>query len=155
MCQMLAKWLNWLSNIRSDNQVQQFQNNNSELLEEENQVILDGLCSVKTWTFLLPSKKHWINIPIHALISGILVFLSSQMLSNSNIQSSIGVFIPELVVIYFSWFSIVLALHSLVIQAPPETAMFRYVSHNRGPFINYVSILGYLVGQKRAIFAYF
>ena len=90
MCQLLAKWLNWLSNNRNDNQVQQFQNNNSELLEEENQVILDGLCSVKTWTFLLPSKKHWINIPIHALVSGILVFLSSQMLSNSNIQSSIG-----------------------------------------------------------------
>ena len=125
MFQLLAKWLNWLSNIRSDNQVQQFQNNNSELLEEENQVILDGLCSVKTWTFLLPSKKHWINIPIHALVSGILVFLSSQMLSNSDIQSSIGVFIPELVVIYFSWFSVVLALHSLIIHAPPETAMFR------------------------------
>ena len=25
----------------------------------------------------------------------------------------------------------------------------------KGPFVNYVSILGYLVGQKRAIFAYF
>ena len=125
MCQLLAKWLNWLSNIRSDNQVQQFQNNNSELFDEENKVILDGLCSIKTWTFLLPSKKHWINIPIHALFSGILVFLSSQMLSSSSIKSSIGLFVPELVVIYFSWFSIVLALHSLVIHAPPETAMFR------------------------------
>ena len=74
MCQLLAKWLNWLSNIRNDNQVQQFQNNISELLEEENQVILDGLCSVKTWTFLLPSKKHWINIPIHALCAVHVIF---------------------------------------------------------------------------------
>ena len=28
-------------------------------------------------------------------------------------------------------------------------------SSPKGPFVNYVSISGYLVGQKRAIFAYF
>ena len=90
-----------------------------------NQVHLDGLCSMKTWKFLLPCKKHWINIPFHALLAGILVFLSSQMLSKSDIQNSIGAYMPEIIVILFSWFSILQALHSLVIQTPPETAMFR------------------------------
>ena len=124
LCQLLAKWLNWFSTVRSDNQVKTF-HNHSELLEEENQLVLGGFFSIKTWTFLLPSKKHWINIPFHSLAAGILVFLSSEMLSKSNIQKSIGLYVPEIVVISFSWFSIIQALHSLVILTPPETAMFR------------------------------
>ena len=37
----------------------------------------------------------------------------------------------------------------------PKRFKTSYVYLDKGPFVNYVSILGYLVGQKRAIFAYF
>ena len=36
-----------------------------------------------------------------------------------------------------------------------KTGKTRLHLWSKGPFVNYVSILGYLVGQKRAIFAYF
>ena len=66
----------------------------SDLRKSIVKVVLGGLCSIKTWTYLLPSKKYFISIPFHALIAGIMVFLSSQMLSRSDTKATVGAYIP-------------------------------------------------------------
>ena len=121
--QIFAKFLQFLSSRKSGDQVESIGN---DPLEEENEVVLNGFCDLKTWTFILPCKKYWINIPIHATLCGFMMFLTSHFLLMESIGNSIGDVLPPLLVLVTSTFPIIQAFHALVIISPPETAMYRY-----------------------------
>ena len=97
----------------------------NELLEEENEVHFEGLFSAKTWKFIIPSKKYWVNIVLHSITSGLLMISCSKYLLKSTLQQLIGSYVPPEIVMTFSVISILQAFHTLIISTPPETAVFR------------------------------
>ena len=98
----------------------------SNLLDEENEVQFEGLFCAKTWTFLIPPKKHWINVLFHSLMAGLLFLACSQYLLKSTIQEFLGSKTPfSELVISLAILSICQAFHSLVIVSIPESAVFR------------------------------
>ena len=117
---MLGKYFNCRA-LQTGNQVLQI----NELLEEENEIQFEGLFCAKTWKFIIPSKKYWINIVIHSIISGLLMISCSKYLLKSTIQQFIGEYVPAEIVIIFSIISLLQAFHALIISTPPETAVFR------------------------------
>ena len=88
--QLFGKLFHWRAD-KTGNQVLQL---NNDLLEEENELQFDGFFSFKTWKFLIPAKRHWINILVHSMISGVLMMSCSCYLLKSTIQEIIGKSIP-------------------------------------------------------------
>jgi hypothetical protein len=134
LLQTLSKCFNWFSSSRTNNEVHELQNNaenqqqqqqQQQITDEENSVILDGCLSVKTWLFLIPSKKHGVNIVIHSVMASLTSMAAGHFLLPSSIDRTLGNGIPPLVITTFGWFSVIQALHSLIVVAPPETATFR------------------------------
>ena len=111
--QLLGKLCQCVNLQQSDNQVHEL----NELLEEENTIQITGC--IPLLKFLIPCKKHWVNVICHSLVAGGMAFCVTPIFNPLNDH------IPKIVIQIFSWYSVMQAFYSLVIISPPEAATFR------------------------------
>ena len=84
--QLLGRLAHWRAANMGNNVLQLSTN----LLDEENEVQFEGLFCAKTWKFLIPPKKHWINVLFHSIVAGLLFLSCSQYLLKTTIQDFLG-----------------------------------------------------------------
>ncbi len=100
----------------------------SQIIDEEDKIELKGCCSSKTWRFLIPCKRHFANIFLHSTMAAAASMAAGHFLMSKFISDILGGDPGGGVVLsicIFGWFSVLQALHALIIISPPETATFR------------------------------
>ncbi len=93
--------------------------------EEEETPDLDGCCNASTWTFVIPKKRHKLNVVLHAAAAAVTASAALFFLSPSRVGRSFDGEAERWSILVFGWFSVLNALYSTTVCPPPETAAFR------------------------------
>ena len=98
------------------------QSSRHNVLADDDQVDFSSCCDVDTFLFIFPAKTFAL---LHSIVLAVLcgmVFLCLLPSQLQNLGYDTG---TTVVLLIFNWLTLCNASHSLVIEPPPETAIFR------------------------------
>ena len=124
---------------------------NHNVLSDENDVEFVSCCDSETLQFILPAKTHILAIFVHGAALGIVCSLSFLYLLPSVVNKSFINHTGAIVALCIcGWLTLCIAMYSLMVQAPPETATFRSLDHwqlsslTRPFYVGVIALVGVL-----------
>ena len=121
--QFLSWWIRRKNNSVMPLEPLKFKANTTD---EEDEIEFESCCGAETIEYIIPGKKHVVNIIIHSILCGPLCALGTWYLLPLTLNEIYNNNIAATAMIYiFGWIAICTATYSLVVNTAPETAIFR------------------------------
>ena len=98
------------------------QTSRHNVLADDDQIEFSSCCDKDTFLFIFPAKMYQL---LHGAVLAVLCGMTFLYLLPSRLQDvgySTG---ATIVLLIFNWLTLCIASHSLTVQPPPETAIFR------------------------------
>ena len=120
------------------------------VLADDNEIDFTSCCDRVTFQFIFPAKTRIFHVFTHGILSGILCSLSFIHLLPSTVRMVYTQTAVIVVFCIFGWLSLCIANYSLMVQSPPETAIFRSMGNSdwtgltRPFYVGIISMIGVL-----------
>ncbi|XP_028396003.1 pecanex-like protein 4 [Dendronephthya gigantea] len=99
------------------------QSSRHNVLADDDQVDFSSCCGVDTFLYIFPAKAAFALL--HGIVLAVLCSMVFLCLLPSRLQNLGYDTATTVVLLIFNWLTLCIASHSLIIEPPPETAIFR------------------------------
>ncbi|KAG1671727.1 Pecanex-like protein 4 [Nymphon striatum] len=101
----------------------------SNVLSENDQIEFISCCSFEMMQFVIPPKKHFVNVIFHGLVSAVMCGMGIHFMLPSIMQKFWKDNALMWLMMIAGWFSLCVAQYSLTTVGPPEPAVYQPLDH--------------------------